>query len=229
MLQPMDSHPVSLGIKHRLEPKTRYMLLSESCGALSLMSGYVCHLQLLLALASSHSWVQVPHNLWPYFTVSDSRFTQPEGLTSQSQSYFMTGSLLPISLSWQQAPWDLKPEFLFSNWTLAVNSPYVTSSLTREWVRHLQLLLGLVNAVILRFESRRTHNHILLSRIRDSPNLEGQDPVFISPRIRVDQLYPQSLGSFFITSYESQGYGGGIRPRLHTGLVAILSRVELYR
>jgi hypothetical protein len=26
------------------------------------------------------------------------------------------------------------------------------------------------------------------------PNLEGQVPVFISPRNRVDQLYPQALG-----------------------------------
>jgi hypothetical protein len=30
---------------------------------------------------------------------------------NKSQSYFMTGSLLPISLSWRQAPWDSQPEF----------------------------------------------------------------------------------------------------------------------
>jgi hypothetical protein len=28
----------------------------------------------------------------------------------------------------------------------------------------------------------------------------------------VAQLYPQALGSLFVTSYDSQGYGGGIRP-----------------
>jgi hypothetical protein len=61
-------------------------------------------------------------------------------------------------------------------------SPYVTPSLTRGWVCRLQLLLVLASAVILRSESRRTHDHILLSRIRDSPNLEGQVPMFISPR-----------------------------------------------
>jgi hypothetical protein len=33
--------------------------------------------------------------------------------------------------------------------------------------------------------------------IWDSPNLEGQVPVFISPRNRVAQLYPQALGSLF--------------------------------
>jgi hypothetical protein len=41
---------------------------------------------------------------------------------------------------------------------------------------------GLDSAVILRSESRETRDHILLSQIRDSPNLEGQVPVFISPR-----------------------------------------------
>jgi hypothetical protein len=47
----------------------------------------------------------------------------------------------------------------------------------------------------------------------------GPDPVFISLRIRVAQLYPQELGSLFVASYHSQGYGGGIRTRLYTGYV----------
>jgi hypothetical protein len=108
-------------------------------------------------------------------------------------------------------------------------SPYVTSSLMRGWVCHLRLLLALSNAVIIRSESHRAHDHILLSQTWDSPNLEGQVPTFISPRNRVAQLYPQALGSLFVASYNSQGYGGGIRPCLHTGLVVILPQVELYR
>jgi hypothetical protein len=72
-------------------------------------------------------------------------------------------------------------------------------------------VLVLASAVILRFESRGTHD-ILLSRIGDSPNLEGQVPVCISPRYRVARLHPQALGSLFVASYESQGYGGGNRP-----------------
>jgi hypothetical protein len=36
----------------------------------------------------------------------------------------------------------------------------------------------------------RTHVHNLVSQIRGSPNLEGQIPVFISPRNRVTRLYP---------------------------------------
>jgi hypothetical protein len=39
----------------------------------------------------------------------------------QSQSYFTTGDLSPISTSWRQAPSDPRPE-IFYNWTLAVTS-----------------------------------------------------------------------------------------------------------
>jgi hypothetical protein len=45
------------------------------------------------------------------------------------------------------------------------NNPYVISSLMRGWVCRLQLLLALASAVILGFESRGTHDHILLSQI----------------------------------------------------------------
>jgi hypothetical protein len=92
----------------------------------------------------------------------------------------------------------------------------------------VQLLLVLASAVILRFEFRGTYDHILLSQIRDSLSMEGQVPVFISPRNRVAQLYSEALGSLFVTSYDSLGYGGGIRSRLHTGqLTAIHVKVEV--
>jgi hypothetical protein len=45
----------------------------------------------------------------------------------------------------------------------------------------LQLLLDLASAVILRSESRGTHDHILLSPIRDSPNLEVRSPYLYPP------------------------------------------------
>jgi hypothetical protein len=96
-------------------------------------------------------------------------------------------------------------------------SPYVTSSMTRAC---LQLLLILTRAVILRSESRRTHDHILLSQIWDSLNLEGQVPIFISLRNRVARLYSQALGPLSVASYNLRGYGGDIRPRLHTGLLS---------
>jgi hypothetical protein len=63
-------------------------------------------------------------------------------------------------------------------------------SLTRGRVCRLQLLLVLASAVILGPKSRGTFDHILLSQILDF---------------------------LFVASYDSQVYGGGIRPRLHTG------------
>jgi hypothetical protein len=83
-----------------------------------------------------------------------------------------------------------------TNFILQLNtcsySPYVTSSLTRGWVYRLQLLLVLVSADILGSESRGTRDHILLSQIRDFPNLGGQVPVFISPRNLVASNYEAS-------------------------------------
>jgi hypothetical protein len=91
----------------------------------------------------------------------------------------------------------------------------------RWWVCRLQLLLVLASTVILWSESRGTNDHILLSQMRNSHNLEGQVPVFIYLRNTVAQLHPQVLGSLFVASYDSQGYGGDIRPRLHTGLTKL--------
>jgi hypothetical protein len=45
----------------------------------------------------------------------------------------------------------------------------------------------------------------------------GPGPQIYTPRKRVARLYPYTLGSFSVASYDSQGYGGVIRPRLHTG------------
>jgi hypothetical protein len=93
----------------------------------------------------------------------------------------------------------------------------VTTSLTRGWGCLLQLLLVFDSAFVIRSEPLGTHCQILLSQIEDSPNLEGQRPVFISFRKRLPLLYPKALGSLFVASYELQGYGGGTRPRLHKG------------
>jgi hypothetical protein len=45
------------------------------------------------------------------------------------------------------------------------------------------------------------------------------------------RLYPQALGCLFVASYDSQGYGGGIRPSLRmTGVLVIqhfgMDRIE---
>jgi hypothetical protein len=63
---------------------------------------------------------------------------------------------------------------------------------------------------------------ILYGLIWDSPSLEGQIPVFISPRNRAAQLYPRALDSLCVDSYDSQGgvltlpLPGGTGPRIYT-------------
>jgi hypothetical protein len=66
------------------------------------------------------------------------------------------------------------------------------------------LLLALASAVILGSEFSETHDHTVLSQTRAFPDLEGQFPVFISPRIKVNQLYHQALVSIFVAFYDSQ-------------------------
>jgi hypothetical protein len=48
--------------------------------------------------------------------------------------------------------------------------------------------------------------------------MEGQVPVFVFLRDRV----AQALSSIFVASYDSQGYGGGIRTHLHTGSYVLI-------
>jgi hypothetical protein len=112
---------------------------------------------------------------------------------SQGQSYFTTGRLPPVRL--REKPLETHHRSYSFNWILVVVVLTLTSAQTRGWVCRLQWLLVLASAVILRSESRGTNDRVLLSQIRDSPNLVGQVPVFISPRNRVARLYTHVLGS----------------------------------
>jgi hypothetical protein len=64
----------------------------------------------------------------------------------------------------------------------------------RGRVCSFQLLMGLSSGVFLGSESS------VLSQYWDCPNLEGQVPVFMSPRNRVAQLYPQGLGLLLLSN-----------------------------
>jgi hypothetical protein len=59
------------------------------------------------------------------------------------------------------------------------------------------------------FESRRTRNHTLLSHLR-LPQPGGPGSNIYIPRNRGARLYPRALGSLYVASYNSQGYGGCI-------------------
>jgi hypothetical protein len=127
--------------------------------------------------------------------------------TVRSQSVLVSGSHLELITSYL----FLSDSCGFLVWRHSL-------SLKRGWVCNLlaELLLGHARAVSLGFKSRRTQDHILL------PHLRPSQPGGLSPRIyirqeRVAQLYSRALGSLFVASYYSQGYGGGIVTHLRTG------------
>jgi hypothetical protein len=53
-------------------------------------------------------------------------------------------------------------QIFFSQLNTCGHTPYITSSMTRGWVCHLQLLLILASTFILGSESRSIRKHILL-------------------------------------------------------------------
>jgi hypothetical protein len=108
---------------------------------------------------------------------------------SQSQSYVMIDGQ-SASLSWCQAPiWGLRRDFYYCQ----------TVACLLMWGALSDERTGLP------FTIAAGPSPAEFVTIFYSPNLEGQVPVFISPRNRVAQLYPQAMGSLFITSYDSQG------------------------
>jgi hypothetical protein len=85
---------------------------------------------------------------------------------------------------------------------------------------HLWVLRDSSPYIIVTDLRRDSWPDITVTDSRRPSNLEGQVPVFISPRNRLAQLYPEALGSIFITSYNSQGYVGGIQTCFHTDFLA---------
>jgi hypothetical protein len=131
----------------------------------------------------------------------------PPSLTGSSKvkvSYITTDSQ-PASPSWCQAPiWDqffFPLEIFFRQLRVCY---FVSPSLMRGRVCNLLLLL------VSPAQSRSGLSPAWLKTIFyclnawDSPNLEGQVPVFIHPRNRVAQIYPRTLGSLSVASYDSQ-------------------------
>jgi hypothetical protein len=57
----------------------------------------------------------------------------------------------------------------------------------RGWVCILKLLLRFASTVIIGPEAHAIHDHILLSQIWKSPDLEGQIAMYMAPRNRATQ------------------------------------------
>jgi hypothetical protein len=116
------------------------------------------------------------------------------------ESYFTTGNLPPISLSCRQAPWYPQPVFFFFNWILMVIVlMYILSD--KRMGLLFTIAAGPQQCSHFQVQIPQDSWPFLLSQIREYPNLEEQVPVFISPRNRVAQLYPQALGSLLVASY----------------------------
>jgi hypothetical protein len=97
--------------------------------------------------------------------------------------------MLRPSASLSSSPiWGPRPDFCYCQ-TLAGLIMWMRSIWQEDGCVVCNWWLVLANAVILWSESRGTHDQILLSQIRVFTNLEGQAPVFISPRNKVARLY----------------------------------------
>jgi hypothetical protein len=122
-------------------------------------------------------------NLWSCFCGA------PSLTRGWVRGYFTTDSQ-SVSMSWYRAPlWDLQRDITSCQnvavWNLRscfCGAP----SLTTGRVYNLQCNHSMVR--------RAEPVTILHSLIWDSPNLEGQVPIFISPNNRVAQLYSWALG-----------------------------------
>jgi hypothetical protein len=88
-------------------------------------------------------------------------------------------------------PLETHGQNLFSQLNTCCHSPYITSSRKRGWFSHLQLLLALGSAFIL------------------GSNSSGLATIFYCLRFET---------CLFVDSYDSQGYSGSNRTRLHTGI-----------
>jgi hypothetical protein len=119
-------------------------------------------------------------------------FSEPH---SRSWSYFTTDGQ-SVSMSWCRAHSGTSDQILLlvgrllcESCCVKVAALFLRGALSDERT-------GLKFAVqSLNRPSRAEPVIILYCLIWDSPNLEGQVPVFISPRNRVAQLYPWALGS----------------------------------
>jgi hypothetical protein len=96
----------------------------------------------------------------------------------------LTTDVQSASVSWCQAPiWGPRPDFYYCQ---TVEGLFIWGALSdKRMGLPFTIAAGLASAVILGSKSRGTHD-ILLSQIRDSSNLAGQVPVFISPRNRIE-------------------------------------------
>jgi hypothetical protein len=98
-----------------------------------------------------------------------------------------------VSMSWYRAPlWDSRPDITSCRNVAEICG--LVSTWGSLWREDGSAICGVITQWS---KSRRTRNHALLSHLRLA------QPVFISPRDRVAQLYLWTLGSLHVVLYDS--------------------------
>jgi hypothetical protein len=104
-----------------------------------------------------------------------------------------------VSMSWyRELLWDLRPDIISCRNVTVWNLRSIIWGLPLWWEDG-----SAICSVITQWSESLRPVIIFYCLIWDSPNLEGQVPVFISPRNRVVQLYPRAVGSLYVVSYDS--------------------------
>jgi hypothetical protein len=122
----------------------------------------------------------------------------PHGSTDNSSQSHIATDGQSVSKSWCRAPYGTHDQ-IFAYYYLTVTVLYLWGALSDEDGSVFCMLLGLPNAVLLWSESLGTRDHIYCLRFETS---------------------------HFVASYDSQGHGGGIRPRLHSELLKSKSHYD---
>jgi hypothetical protein len=91
----------------------------------------------------------------------------------------------------------------------------------------LRLLLGLLTAAILGSSSLRIPYNILLSQIRDSPNLEGRVLVFISPGTGLLSYTPRHWVPFSLPPWTHRATMDELCPTSTRGLTSMLDALYM--
>jgi hypothetical protein len=101
---------------------------------------------------------------------------------------------------------------------------FVSPSLTRGQVCNMLLLLVLASAV-----PRNSGPYFIVPILQTCPTWRARSLYLYPTGTGSPRYIPWALGSLFVASYDSQGYGGGILTRLHTGKSEIFLLYIIYR